>query len=152
MPYRIAGIDVHKKKLAVVVTDVEIDDEYQFERRWYGANPEQLELLAQWMFEQQVEEVVMESTARYWTPVWAALEQHWRPVCRKREGCRADVGHIASCASLVQSWAARADEGLSRCGTFGKAADLTGANLELRARCRTAPVAEYHAHKVPTDA
>jgi len=36
-------MDIHKKKLAVVVTDVEIDDEYQFERRWYGANPEQLE-------------------------------------------------------------------------------------------------------------
>jgi hypothetical protein len=65
MPYRIAGIDVHKK-LAVVVSEVDIDDEYQFERRWYGANPEQLELLAQWMIEQQVEEVVMESTARYW--------------------------------------------------------------------------------------
>src|SRR5215471_3612484 len=66
--------------------------------------------------------------------------------------CRADVGHIASCASLVQSWAARAEEGLSRCGTFGKAADLRGASLELRARCRTAPVAEYHTHKEPADA
>ena len=39
MPYRIAGIDVHKKKLAVVVADVEIEDEYAFERRWYGGNP-----------------------------------------------------------------------------------------------------------------
>jgi hypothetical protein len=29
MAYRIAGIDVHKKKLAVVVADVEVDDEYQ---------------------------------------------------------------------------------------------------------------------------
>jgi hypothetical protein len=29
MSYRIAGIDVHKKMLAVVVTDVEIDSEYQ---------------------------------------------------------------------------------------------------------------------------
>ena len=48
MPYRIAGIDIHKKKLAVVVTDVEIDDEYQFERRWCGPNPEQLELMAQY--------------------------------------------------------------------------------------------------------
>jgi hypothetical protein len=28
MAYRIAGIDVHKKKLAVVVADVEVDDEY----------------------------------------------------------------------------------------------------------------------------
>ena len=35
MPYRIAGIDVHKKKLAVVVADVLIHDEYKFERRWY---------------------------------------------------------------------------------------------------------------------
>ena len=43
----------------MVVSDVEIDDEYQFERRWYGANPEPLELLAQWMIEQQVEEVVI---------------------------------------------------------------------------------------------
>jgi hypothetical protein len=45
MPYRIAGIDVHKKKLAVVVADVEVEDEYQFERRWYGSNPEQMQLL-----------------------------------------------------------------------------------------------------------
>jgi len=30
MPYRIAGIDVHKKKLAVVVADVEAEEEYQF--------------------------------------------------------------------------------------------------------------------------
>ena len=32
MSYRIAGIDVHKKMLAVVVSDVEVDDEYQFEQ------------------------------------------------------------------------------------------------------------------------
>jgi hypothetical protein len=39
MPYRIAGIDVHKKMLAVVVSDVEVDGEYQFERRVFGSNP-----------------------------------------------------------------------------------------------------------------
>ena len=63
MAYRIAGLDVHKKKLAVVVADVEVDDEYQFERRWSGSNPQQLQLLSEWLIEQQVEEVVMESTA-----------------------------------------------------------------------------------------
>jgi hypothetical protein len=63
MPYRIAGIDVHKKKLAVVVTDVEVEEEYQFERRWYGSNPEQLQLLAEWLIAQQVEEVVMTMNA-----------------------------------------------------------------------------------------
>ena len=62
MPYRVAGIDVRKKKLAVVVADVE-EDEYRFERRWYGSNPEQLRVLSEWLIEQQVEEVVMESTA-----------------------------------------------------------------------------------------
>jgi hypothetical protein len=30
MSYRIAGIDVHKKMLAVVVADVESEGEYQF--------------------------------------------------------------------------------------------------------------------------
>jgi hypothetical protein len=57
MAYNIAGIDVHKKKLAVVVADVEVEEAYQFERRWYGSNPEQLQLLAKWLIEQQVEEV-----------------------------------------------------------------------------------------------
>jgi hypothetical protein len=49
MPYRIAGIDVHKKKLAVVVADVKVEEEYHFERRRYGSNPEQLQLLGEWL-------------------------------------------------------------------------------------------------------
>jgi hypothetical protein len=64
MSYRIAGIDVHKKMLAVVVADVEVEGEYQFERHLFGSNPDHLRLLANWLIEQQVEEVVMESTAR----------------------------------------------------------------------------------------
>jgi len=71
MSYRIAGVDVHKKMLAVVVSDVEVDGEYLFERRRFGSNPEQLRLLAAWLLEQEVEEV-MESTAQYWKPVWEA--------------------------------------------------------------------------------
>jgi len=90
MAYRIAGIDVHKKKLAVVVADVEVDEEYQFERRWYGSNPAQLQLLCQWLIEQQVEEVVMESTAQYWKPLWGALERYWKAMCQKREGAGKD--------------------------------------------------------------
>jgi len=64
MPYRISGIDVHKKMLAVVVSDVEVDGEFRFERRMFGSNPEQLRTLAAWLLEQEVEEVVMESTAQ----------------------------------------------------------------------------------------
>jgi transposase len=101
MSYRIAGIDVHKKMLAVVVSDVEIESEFQFERRMFGSNPEQLRSLAAWLLEQEAEEVVMESTAQYWKPVWGTLERYWKPICEKREGARRKSGtlHLAQALS-----------------------------------------------------
>ena len=101
MSYRIAGIDVHKKMLAVVVSDVEIESQFQFERRMFGSNPEQLRSLAAWLVEQKAEEVVMESTAQYWKPVWGALERYWKPQCEKREGARRKSGtlHLAQAQS-----------------------------------------------------
>jgi transposase len=107
MPYRIAGIDVHKKKLAVVVADVEVDDEYQFERRWYGSNPEQLELLSEWLIEQQVEEVVMESTSQYWKPVWGVLERHWKAMCQRWKG----AGRMSGTLHLAQALSNRGRRG-----------------------------------------
>jgi len=107
MAYRIAGIDVHKKKLAVVVADVEVDEEYQFERRWYGSNPAQLQLLCQWLIEQQVEEVVMESTAQYWKPLWGALERYWKAMCQKREG----AGKMSGTLHLAQALSNRGRRG-----------------------------------------
>jgi len=105
-----AGIDVHKKKLAVVVADVEVEDEYQFERRWYGSNPEHLQLLAEWLLEQRVEEVVMESTAQYWKPVWGALERYWKPTCEKREG----TGRMSGTLHLAQALSNRGRRGRKR--------------------------------------
>src|ERR1017187_1209446 len=88
MAYKIAGIDVHKKMLAVVVCDVEVDGEYKFARRMFGGNPEQLRALAAWLLEEGVEEVVMESTAQYWRPVWESLEMYWKPICEQRDDRR----------------------------------------------------------------
>jgi transposase len=99
MSYKIAGIDVHKKMLAVVVADVEIEGEYQFGRRQFGSTPEHLQLLSEWLVEQGVEEVVMESTAQYWQPVWGALERCWKPRCQKREG----AGPMSGALHLAQS-------------------------------------------------
>jgi transposase len=101
MSYRIVGIDVHKKILAVVVSDVEIDGEYQFERRMFGSSPDQLRSLAAWLLEQEVEEAVMESTAQYWKPVWEALERYWKPLRQKREGAsrRSGTLHLAQAQS-----------------------------------------------------
>ena len=110
MPHRIAGIDVHKRMLAVVVSDVEVADEYQFERRQLGSNPAQLRALAEWLLEQQVQEVVMESTAQYWQPVWGALEQYWKPPCQKSEGARPRSGSLP----LAQAQSNRARRGRKR--------------------------------------
>jgi len=93
--------------LAVVVSDVEVDGEYQFEQRHFGSNPAQLRLLAEWLLEQQVEEVVMESTAQYWKPVWGTLERYWKPVCQKREGVRPMSGTLY----LAQAQSNRARRG-----------------------------------------
>jgi transposase len=107
MPYRIAGIDVHKRMLAVVVSNVEVDREYQFERQEFGTTPNCLRLLAGWLLEQDVEEVVMESTAQYWKPVWAALERHWKPVSRQRKG----AGPMSGTLHLAQAQSNRGPQG-----------------------------------------
>src|SRR5438445_12143590 len=101
MAYRIAGIDVHKRMLAVVIADVAVEGEYQFERRRVGTQPSELRALAEWLVAQEVEEVVMESTAQYWRPVWAALERIWRPKRREREGAGPMSGtlHLAQAQS-----------------------------------------------------
>ena len=44
-------IDVHKRMLAVVVADVAVEGEYQFERRTIGTSPDQLRALAAWLTE-----------------------------------------------------------------------------------------------------
>lgn len=107
MSRRIAGIDVHKKRLAVVVAEGDVEDEYQFERRWYGSNPEQLRVLSEWLIEQQVQEVVMESTAQYWKPVWEALERYWKPICQSQQ----DAGRMSGTLHLAQALSNRGRRG-----------------------------------------
>ena len=98
MLYRIAGIDVHKKMLAVAIADVEGEGEYQFEHLKVGTRPAQLRWLADWLVEHEVEEVVMESAAQYWRSVWEALERSWQP----RRQQRAGAGPIAGRLHLAQ--------------------------------------------------
>jgi transposase len=101
MPYNIAGIDVHKRILHVVVSDVEVDGEYEFTRQVFASSPQALRSLVAWLVKHQVEEVVMESTAQYWKPVWGALERYWKPICQSREGVLPSSGtlHLAHALS-----------------------------------------------------
>lgn len=77
MSYKIAGIDVHKKVLMVVVVDASTP-EWKPERRRFATLPSDLGRLSIWLREQGVEEAVMESTAQYWRSVWLELEPYLR--------------------------------------------------------------------------
>jgi transposase len=110
MPYHIAGIDVHKKMLAVAVADVEVEGDFHFERLKVGTNPIQLRALAEWLVEREVEEVVMESTAQYWRPVWEALERYWKPKRRTRT----DASPVSGTLHLAQAQSNRGAGGRKR--------------------------------------
>jgi transposase len=106
MPYRTAGIDVHKKVLAVVVSDVEVDAERRFERRMFGSNPEQLQSLTAWLLEQEVEEsghgingAILETSVG---STGTVLEAATRKAGRRR----LEVGNTASSDGAIQSRAA----------------------------------------------
>jgi hypothetical protein len=62
--YRVAGIDVHKNMLAVVITDAAVEGEFRFERRKFGTLDSELTALKDWLMAHQVQEAVMESTAQ----------------------------------------------------------------------------------------
>jgi transposase len=65
----IAGIDVHKKMLEVVVRR-NCGEQVEYDRRQFGTNRADIQHLAAWLQAHGVSEVVMESTAQYWRPVW----------------------------------------------------------------------------------
>src|ERR1017187_9837460 len=83
MSYKIAGIDIHKRVLMVVVASVAdaVADAtgaaMEFECRRFGTGASERQHLVAWLQEHQVREVVRESTAQYWKPVWLDLEPHF---------------------------------------------------------------------------
>jgi transposase len=72
---KVAGIDVHKKVLMVVVMDTSALEEKPARRRFVTL-PSELQRFRIWLQEQGVAEAVMESTAQYWRSVWLELEPH----------------------------------------------------------------------------
>ncbi len=86
MTNTIAAIDVHKKVL-MVVTGADAGDSHRF-----PTTRDQLEQLTQWLQARGIEEVVMESTAQYWKPVWQALEPHFRLHLAQAQSNRAPRG------------------------------------------------------------
>jgi transposase len=76
MGYIVAGIDIHKKVLMVVAADAAAE-ELRFESFRCGTTAAERARLLAWLQEHEVQELVMESTAQYWKPVWMELESHF---------------------------------------------------------------------------
>jgi transposase len=98
MSYTVAGIDIHKRVLMVVVAtgaDEVVEPAGQalsFQTRRFGTSASERKHLASWMCEHNVREVVMESTAQYWKPVWFDLEPHFKLHLAQAQSNRAPKG------------------------------------------------------------
>lgn len=108
MSHNIAGIDVHKKLLVVVVADAARPD-VTLESRRFGAGAAELRHLSAWLCHYGVTEAVMESTAQYWKPVWRELEPHMRLHLAQAQSNKAPKGRksdLADAKRLVRRFVA----------------------------------------------
>src|SRR5207253_2875335 len=101
---RCAGIDIGKRFLVCCVMTGAAHEEPRSETRRFDTTVPGLKRLRNWLNEERVTDVVMESTGSYWIPVFNLLEGHVRVVLanpeevKNRKGHktdRKDAGHLA---------------------------------------------------------
>lgn len=98
---KVAGIDVHKQMLAVVVADRNDPEHTRVERR-FGTTTKSLGELREWLRALAVEEVAMESTAQYWKTVWLELEGHFRLYLAQARSTAAPRGRKSDFADALR--------------------------------------------------
>ena len=74
---RCAGMDVGKKWLAVCIMVGAVEAEPRVENRRFGTNVGDLQALRDWLQQEGITHVVMESTGSYWKPVCNILEERF---------------------------------------------------------------------------
>ena len=108
MSHTIAGIDVHKKLLVVVIVDA-AEPDVPLQSRRFGTGSAELHHLSAWLKQYGVAEAVMESTAQYWKPVWMELEPHMRLHLAQAQSNKAPKGRksdLADTKRLLRRFAA----------------------------------------------
>lgn len=74
MVKRCAGLDVHQETIVACVLKGELDKKPQSEIRTFGTYTKDLEELHEWLLQEEVEQVAMESTGVFWKCVWNIIE------------------------------------------------------------------------------
>jgi len=67
------GLDVHKKSIQACVRRVGKDGKIQQELRPFGTMTQDIRDLADWLSQEEVTHVAMESTGIYWKPIYNIL-------------------------------------------------------------------------------
>jgi transposase len=70
----VCGLDVHKKLIVACVLKVVERGEIKKEIRKYGTMTRDILALSDWLKQEEVTHVAMESTGVYWKPIWNILE------------------------------------------------------------------------------
>ena len=74
---RCCGLDVHKKSVVACVLLSDPSGPPQREVRTFGTFTHEVLALADWLAEQQVTHIALESTGVYWKPIWNLLEDRF---------------------------------------------------------------------------
>jgi transposase len=90
---RCAGIDVGKKWLSVCVMTGPLSGEARVEQQRFGVNIADLKRLRDWLVQQAVTHVVMESTGSYWKPIFNVLEESVQVYLANPHEVKARKGH-----------------------------------------------------------
>lgn len=70
----VAGLDVHKASVAVCVRRLGQGGRVQEQIRQFGTTTQELLALGDWLTQERVTHVAMESTGVYWKPIWNLME------------------------------------------------------------------------------
>jgi transposase len=103
-----AGLDIHKDTVVACVRRVDDAGRARAQVRTFGAMTGQLIEPADWLAEQGVRHLAMESTGVYWKPVWHLLEGRFEPMLvnaqhiKQVPGRKTDVKDCQWIAELLQ--------------------------------------------------
>lgn len=70
-----AGIDVHKKTIVVTIAKTNKDNITQYQTKSFSTFTEDLKECRDWLISNDTKDVCMESTGKYWIPVFNVLEE-----------------------------------------------------------------------------
>jgi transposase len=104
----VAGLDVHKRSVAVCVRCIHPEGAVKEEVRTFGTMTRNLLQLAEWMESHGVTHVAMESTGVYWKPIWNLLEDRFELMLvnahelKQVPGRKSDIRDCQWIAQLLQ--------------------------------------------------